>query len=128
MVDEVAVGTRGFEARSGTFDAVDVGGGAAMAAHDVMVVVAGARLEKCGATGRLDPASQTDVHECGEGVVDSLTRDRAQPAPCQLGDLFDAQVMALLAQQGEDRDALGGAPQARGPDIRLWVTPRRHIN
>lgn len=59
--------------------ALDVDHGAAVAADDVVVVVADTRLEAGGAAGRLDATNQPSARERREHVVDSLRRDRADP-------------------------------------------------
>ena len=58
--------------------AVDVRGGAATTAHDVVVVVRDPAFETRRMAGRLDPPDQSRVDERGEHVVDGLGGDRAE--------------------------------------------------
>lgn len=60
-----------------TDGAVDIHRFPASAADEVMVVVAGARLVAGGRSGRLDAAYQTLFRKDREGVINGLTRNRA---------------------------------------------------
>ncbi len=62
------------EARGVADGTVDVGDGAARAAHDVVVVVADAHLVAGDGPGRLDPAHEAGLGEGTEDVVDRLVR------------------------------------------------------
>jgi hypothetical protein len=109
-------------------DAVDISRGAAVAAHHVMVVVAGSGLVQRGAAGGLDPPGEPDPDQGGERVVDGLAGDRTESSPYELGDLVDPQVARSLPKHGQHRDPLDGAPQRCSPDVTLWLAPSRHVD
>src|SRR4051794_5299294 len=72
LVDEEVAGLARREARRGADDAVDVPGGAARAADDVVMVVADARLVARRAPGGLDPAQEADAGHRVQPVVHRL--------------------------------------------------------
>src|SRR3954469_26040410 len=111
LVDEEVGGLARGEARRGADDAVDVVGRAARAAHEMVVVVADARLVARGAPGGLDPAQEADAGHRVQAVVHRLGRDRAERLAHARGDRVGVGMARQLAHGAQDRDAGRGRPQ-----------------
>ena len=93
-----------------TGDAVDVDREAAVAADEVMVVVADPGLEARGTACRLDAAHDAGVVKRTEDVVDRLGGERAEPRASGRLDLLDGGVRQLL-QDGEHCETWRGHSQ-----------------
>ena len=98
FVDDEAIRGGRLEAGCCADSAIDVGGDATHAAHNVVVIVTHTSLEQRRASRGFDPASQTSARQRRERVVDRLGRDRPQPHSDQLRDLVNSQMATLPAK------------------------------
>jgi len=106
------------EARGRAHRAIHIGDGAAGAAHNVMVIVASARLIQRGGTGGLDAAGESRTGQRAEHVVDGLGGHRVEVGAGLAGDLFDLQVAALSkdVEHGKPRLCYAQTMQAQKLD------------
>src|ERR1700722_4131177 len=117
LVDDEALLVGNHDARCRADEAFDVYDNAAVAADQVMVVVAGPGFEEGGTPGRLDSPGQSDVDQRTERVVDRLRGNGPQALRDQARQLVSAVMVSPRAQQVQDGDALGGAAQPCSSDV-----------
>jgi len=98
--------------RHGAFGAVDVDGGAASAADEVVVVVADPRLVASRMAGRLDAPREAGEGERGEHVVHRLHRHRTEPLDGRPSHVGGGDVRTQLVQDIEDDQPRRGDPQS----------------
>jgi hypothetical protein len=94
--------------------AVDIDGAPAVAADEVVMVVADSGLEERSTSGRLDPAHEPGAVKGAHDVVHSLRRQRADPFACAFFDLLDRDVGWKLIKDAENCDPCGSYTQAMG--------------
>ena len=105
LIDGVTSSIRRSETRSGADGAVDIDDSPAATAHEVMMVVAHARLVSGRRSRRLDTPQDARVHECRQCVVHRLLRDGADLVTRGVGDGI-GRGMGMVLHRGQDRQAL----------------------
>ena len=112
LVHDEAVRLRRIDAGRGADDAVDVLGGAAAPAHDVVVVVADPALVARRVPGGLDAAHEPGIDAGRQHVVDGLGGDGTELGAHARTDRVGRGVR-VLREPGEHGSARRGDPQAR---------------
>lgn len=111
FVDNVVVIVCGVKTGSGSDGAVDIDGCGALAANEVVVVVADAgfveRRPSCG----LDASENSRGNECVQVVVNRLTREAGLPLPGGVHDELGVSVLAFLIDGFQNGSALRGDAQ-----------------
>ncbi len=100
------------EARHLTDRAVDVDGPAAIAADEMVMVVANPGLEASGMTRRLQTADEPRSRQRGKNVIDRLDRDAAEPQQHCAPHLIGRDMAIGLIKRLKHGDAGRGYPQA----------------
>lgn len=85
-----------FEAGRGANSAVDVDGGVALAADEMVVIVPDPGLVERGASGGFKPADDPGRDERVEVVVNRLARQRPEPSPCRGHDVLRIPVLTFM--------------------------------
>lgn len=111
FIDREAVVMRRLQARGIAHRAVDVDGGVATTADQVVMVISHPSFVKRSPTGRFDPAEDPRGNEGVEIVVNRLSRKRFKSLPSGRHDEFRVLVLALVLNGFEDGQA--GAGQAQ---------------
>src|SRR5699024_8181228 len=112
LVQPVTVLLAGCEARSLADGAVDIVDAPAAAAHQVVVVVAGATFVTGRVACRLDPADQTRARTREEHVIDGLGGHRPDAFPHTSADLVGRSVR-MVGEPLQHRPARSGNPEPR---------------
>jgi len=113
LFDLEAPGERRLQAGGLVLGDLDVADLAALAAHEMVVAVADARLVARVAARGLDAPGEADVGERVEHVVGGLRGQGANPAAGPGDDLVDLGMPALL-EHVEHRESLPGDSQSMG--------------
>jgi hypothetical protein len=99
---ESMIGGR-FEAGSSADGAVDIGGQAAVAADDVVVIVPHPRFVSSGVAGGLDAPNEAGDLQRMEIVVHGLSGKGAEPLASRVGNSFGIAMLAFAGNGHEDR-------------------------
>lgn len=91
--------------------AVDIDGRVALAANEVVMVVADARFIERGATRRFDAAEDTGSDKGVQIIKNGLPRKAGEAVPRRSGDEVGVLVLSLVLNSLQHRQPLGRDPQ-----------------